>query len=103
MELLLRSVQVLKQKAEKLGYEGKEVAEYLKQQQALDREDRAAWRNIQMAEIQAQEEKRGDEIHMAELQAEERKRADEIKIQMVKIEADKELTLKELKDLKAQD
>ena len=41
---------------------------------------------------------------MAEIQAqvEEKKRADKMKIQMAKIEADKELTVKEMK-LKAQD
>ena len=40
MKPLLRSAQVLKQKAEELGYQGKEVAEYVKQDQALDREER---------------------------------------------------------------
>ena len=39
---------------------------------------------------------------MAKLQAEDKKRAEKIKIQMAKIEADKELTLKEM-ELKAQD
>ena len=42
MELTLRSAQVLKQEAEEKGYEGKEVVEFVKQQQALDREERAA-------------------------------------------------------------
>ena len=42
MEPLLRSTQVLNQEAEELGYQGKEVAEYVKQEQALDREERAA-------------------------------------------------------------
>ena len=44
MEPILGSAQVLKQEAEKLGYESKDIAEYVKQHQALDREDRAAWK-----------------------------------------------------------
>ena len=116
----LRSIQVLKQEAEDIGLLGKEVAEYVREQQALDREERAAWRDtqkrkveIRIAELQAEDKKRADEIRMAEIEAENKKRADElqaekenradeIKIQMAKIEADKELTLKEM-ELKAQD
>ena len=75
------------------------------QEQALDREERMAWRDAQktLADVQkaklhaeANEKKRADEIHIAEIQAEEKKRSDEIQIQiqMAKIEADKELTLK---------
>ena len=105
MEPILRSVQVLKQEAEEIGYEGKEVAEYVKQNQALDGEGRAAWRDAQ--KLYAEEKKR-DEIWMAEvqaeaeeknrtdeIQAEEKRCADEIRIQMAKIEADKELTLRD--------
>ena len=88
MELTLRSAQVLKQEAEDLGYEGKEIMEYVKEQQKFDREERAAWRNIRMTELQTE--------------AEEKRRADEIKVQMAKIEAEKELTLREM-ELKAQD
>ena len=44
MEPTLRSAQVLKQEAEDLGYEGKEIMEYVKEQQKFDREERAAWR-----------------------------------------------------------
>ena len=65
----------------------------MKQQQALDREDRVAWRNLRMAELQ-EDKKRAEE-----LQAEKERRTD--KIRMAQIEADKELALKELK-LKAQ-
>ena len=86
MEQTLRSVQVLRQEAEELGYKNKYVAEYVKQQKALDREERAA-------RSEAEKKNRVDEIHMAEIQAEEKKREDEIqiksKIHMVKIEADK--------------
>ena len=91
-----RSTQVLKQEAEDLGYEGKEILEYVKEQQKLDREDRAAWRNIRMTELE--EKKRADEIQIAQ------------KIQVLiglaakdqaKIATDKELALKEL-ELKAQ-
>ena len=88
MEPTLRSAQVLKQEAEVLGYEGKEIMEYVKEQQKFDREERAAWRNIRMTELQTE--------------AEEKRRADEIKVQMAKIEAEKELTLREM-ELKAQD
>ena len=66
----------------------------MKQQKALDREDRADWRNFQMAELQAEEKKRADEI-----QAEKEKMADEI--QMAKVETDKELAIKHM-ELNAQ-
>ena len=108
MEPTLRSAQVLKQEAEDIGFEGKDILEYVKEQQKLDREERAAWREAQKmqaqadvelakirAEAEAEERKRAD-------QAEEKKRADEIKVQMAKIEAEKELTLREM-ELKAQD
>ena len=102
----------------------------MREQQALDRQERADWRDAQ--KFYVEEKKRADEIRLAEiqaeaeekkradeLQAEEKKRADEIKIQIAKIEAakehakieavkgqakieaDKELALEEL-ELKAQ-
>ena len=95
MEPTLRSAQVLKQEAEDIGFEGKVILEYVKEQQKLDREERAAWRNIGIAELQAEEKKRADEL-------EDRRRADEIKVQMAKIEVQKEFTLSEM-ELKAQD
>ena len=55
----------------------------MKEQQKLDREERATWRNIWIAELQAEDKKRADESHMAEM-------ADEIKIQIAQIEAAKE-------------
>ena len=64
----------------------------MKQQQKLDREERAECRKIRMALLQAEDKKRADEIRIAQIQA--------AKYQ-AKIEADKELALKELK-LKAQ-
>ena len=114
MEPILRSAQVLKQEAEDIGFEGKDILEYVKEQQKLDREERAAWREAQKMQAQAavelakiraeaEEKKRADE-----LQAEEKKRADEIRFAQIepakeqaKIEAEKELALKEL-ELKAQ-
>ena len=51
----------------------------------MDREDRAAWRNVRMAEIQAE--------------AEEKKRADEI--QMAKVKDDIELAIRDM-ELKGQ-
>ena len=103
MEPTLRTAQVLKQEAEDLGFEGKEILDYVKEQQKLHREERAEWRKIRMAELQAEDKKRADEIHMAE-------RADEIKIQIAqieaakeqaKLEAEKELKIKEM-ELQAQ-
>ena len=109
MEPTVRSTQVLKQEAEVIGLTQNEVAEYVREQQTLDREERAVWRDTQKRQV---------EIRMAELQAEDKKRADEIQaenqkwaevnqiqIQMAqieaakeqaRIEADKELTFKEL-------
>ena len=40
MEPTLRSAQVLRQEAVELGYEDKEIGEYVKEQQVLDRQDR---------------------------------------------------------------
>ena len=105
MEPTLRSAQVLKQEAEDIGFEGKEILEYIKEQQKLDREERAAWREEKKRadELQAEEKKRADE-----LQAEEKRRADEIRFaqieaakEQVKIEAEKELKIKEM-ELQAQ-
>ena len=96
MEPILRSAQALKQEAEEIGFEGKDILEYVKEQQKLDRVERAAWRETQKmqaqadvelakirAEAEAEEKKRADE-----LQAEEKRRADEIRF--AQIEAAKE-------------
>ena len=110
MEPTLRSTQVLKQEADDIGLQGKDIAEYVREQQAFDRQERENWRDAQ--KIYLEEKKRADEIRLAEIQAEaeEKKRTDEIKIQIAKTdaakeytkkEADKELALKEL-ELKAQ-
>ena len=110
MEPTLRSTQVLKQEAEDIGLQGKDIAQYVKEQQALDRQERADWRDAQKFYIE--EKKRADEIRLAEIQAEaeEKKRADEshIKIQIAQTEAakeqakiDKELKIKEM-ELQAQ-
>ena len=92
MEPTLRSAQVFKQEAEDIGFEGKDILEYVKEQQKLDREERAAWRNIRMAELQAEDKKRADEIQIAQIEAAK---------EQAKIEAEKELALKEL-ELNAQ-
>ena len=86
----------MKQEAEEIGFEGKDILEYVKEQQKLDRVERAAWRETQKmqaqadvelakirAEAEAEEKKRADE-----LQAEEKRRADEIRF--AQIEAAKE-------------
>ena len=105
MEPVLRSAQVLKQEAEEIGFEGKDILEYVKEQQKLDREERAAWRETQ--KMQAQADVELAKIR-AEAEADEKKRADEIRFAQIeaakeqaKIEAEKELALKEL-ELKAQ-
>ena len=57
--------------------QGKYIAEYVTRQQTLDREERAAWRDTQKMQAQA-------DLDLAkiradgELQAEDKKRADEI-------------------------
>ena len=84
MEPVLRSAQVLKQEAEEIGFEGEDILEYIKEQQKLDREERAAWRKIWIAELQAEEKKRADE-----LQAEEKKRADEIRSVLLRLRLQK--------------
>ena len=59
MEPTLRSTQVMKQEAEDIGLLGKEDAEYVREQQTLNREEKVAWRDNQ---------KRKVEIRIAELQ-----------------------------------
>ena len=112
MEPTLRSAQVLKQKAENIGLQGKDIAEYVTRQQTLDTEERAAWRVAQ--KFHAEEKKTADEIRISEIQAdaEEKKRADKLKaekeksadeIRIAQVEAakeqtkiDKELKIKEM-------
>ena len=65
MEPTLRSTQVLKQEAEDIGLTEKEFAEYVREQQTLDRAERAAWRDTQKRQV---------EIRMKELQADDKKR-----------------------------
>ena len=65
MEPTLRSTQVLKQEVENIGLTRKEVAKYVREQQTLDKEERAAWRDTQ---------KRKVKIQIAELQAEDKKK-----------------------------
>ena len=92
MEPVLRSAQVLKQEAEEIGFEGKDILEYVKEQQKLDREERAVWREDRKRADEAKEKKRADEIRFAQIEAAK---------EQAKIEAEKELALKEL-ELKAQ-
>ena len=92
MEPILRSAQVLKQEAEDIGFEGKDIVEYVKEQHKLDREERAAWREDRKRADQAEEKKRADEIRFAQIETAK---------EQAKIEAEKELALKEL-ELKAQ-
>ena len=60
-----------------IDLQGKDIAQYVKEQQALDRQERADWRDAQ--KFYVEEKKRADEIRLAEIQAEEeeKKRADE--------------------------
>ena len=111
----------MKQEAEDIDLQWKDIAEYVREQQALDRQDGANWRDAQ--KFYVEEKKRADEIRLAEIQAEseekkrademqaeEKKKADEIQLQIAKIEAakeqakleaEKELKIKEM-DLQAQ-
>ena len=86
MEPTLRLMQVLNQEVEDIGLQGKDIAEYVTRQQTLDREERAAWREAQKMQAQADIEsaKIRAEADRAEAdrEAEEKKRADEIKLQM---------------------
>ena len=66
-EPILISVQALKQDAENLSLEGEDTAQFVKQQQTLDREERAAWRDAQKIQAQAEEKGRADEIQMARI------------------------------------
>ena len=95
----------MKQEAEDIGFEGKDILEYVKEQQKLDREERAAWRNITMAELQAEDKNRADESHIKIQIAQIEAAKEQAKIgaakEQAKIEAEKELALKEL-ELKAQ-
>ena len=68
MEPTLRSTQVLKQEAEDIGLQGKDIAEYVTRQQTLDREERAAWREAQKMQAQADIELK---IKKMELQAQQ--------------------------------
>ena len=121
MELTLRSIQDLKLEAEDIGLQGKDIV-CNKTTNTGEREEGSLERctETEITHI-AEEKKRADEIRMAEieaeaedkkraneLEAEEKKRADEIRLaqieadkEQVRIEADKELALKEL-ELKAQ-
>ena len=57
---ILRSVQVLKHETEDMGLQGKWIAEFVKQHQALDREERAAWRDAQI--MQAKQKRKGGQM-----------------------------------------
>ena len=63
MEPTLRLTQVLKQEAEDIGLQGKDIAECVTRQQTLDREERAAWREAQKMQAQA-------DIELAKIRAE---------------------------------
>ena len=90
----------MKQESEDIGLQVKDIAEYVTRQQALDREERAAWRVA--LKFHAEEKRRADEIRMVEIQAEEeeKKRADELQAEKEKradeIEIDKELKIREM-------
>ena len=68
MEPTLRSTPILKQEAEDIGLQGKDIAQYVKEQQALDRKERTDWRDAQ--KFYVKEKKRADETPLAEKQAE---------------------------------
>ena len=103
MEPILRSAQALKQEAEEIGFEGKDILEYVKEQQKLDREERAAWREERKRADEAEEKRRADEIRFAQIEAakEQAKIEAEAAKEQAKLEAEKELKIKEM-ELQAQ-
>ena len=101
MEPILRSAQVLKQEAEDIGFEGKDIVEYVKEQQKLDREERAAWREERKRADEAEEKRRADEIRFAQIEAAKEQAKIEAAKEQAKLEAEKELKIKEM-ELQAQ-
>ena len=90
MEPILRSAQVLKQEAEDIGFEGKEILEYIKEQQKLDREERSAWREERKRADEAEEKRRAHEIGFAQIEAAKEQAKIEAAKKQAKIEAAKE-------------
>ena len=101
MEPILRSAQVLKQEAEDIGFEGKDIVEYVKEQQKLDREERSAWREERNRADEAEEKRRADEIRFAQIEAAKEQAKIEAAKEQAKSEAEKELKIKEM-ELQAQ-
>ena len=97
MEPTLRLIQDLKQEEEEdIGLQGKDVAENVRRQQTLDREERAACRDLQKQKLHAEEKNGSEESHI-KIQIAQIEAAKE----QAKIEADKELKIKEM-ELQAQ-
>ena len=96
MEPILRSAQVLKQEAEDIGFEGKDIVEYVKEQQKLDREERAAWREERKRADEAEEKRRADEIRFAQIEAAKEQAKIEAAKEQAKLEAEKELKIREM-------
>ena len=45
------------------GLEGQDIAQYVKQQQALDREERAAWcRDVQKSQAEQRQKRKGEKV-----------------------------------------
>ena len=74
MEPTFRSTQVLKEEAEDIGLQGKDIVEYLTRQQTLGREERMDLRDIQKRQAEdkkmqvraeSEEKRRAGEIHIA--------------------------------------
>ena len=53
----------------------------------MDREERAAWRNIRMAELQAKDKKRADEIRMAQIEVDKELKLKEMELQIQQAQA----------------
>ena len=87
MEPILRSAQVLKQEAEDIDFEGKDIVEYVKEQQKLDREERAAWREERKRADEAEEKRRADEIRFAQIEAAKEQAKIEAAKEQAKLEA----------------
>ena len=69
MEPTLRSTRLLKEEAEDTGLTGKEDAKYVREL-TLDREERAAWRDMQKRQAEDRKMQAQAEVELAKVRAE---------------------------------
>ena len=66
----MRWTQVLKEEAEDIGLQGKEISEYVTRQQTLDKEERAAWKDTQKRQTEDKKMQAHAEVELAKVRAE---------------------------------